>query len=431
MSDTFCLTILLIQDFYCKAQCNNLRILKQIVLDFERIFNVLSKQARNKSELLQDVLKILIVFSIEIRRGKMFPKDIGSLLQESAKMFVSNRNNISYRLANSSINEDSSEKTPLQEILKKYPFLKIYDPFPNKIWWETFFDKGISDAKELEQSLLISPYFQDENTPDWVRLYYINKLTNNQFDFYLEKFELEFAKTNGNRTIFNIGVIQHITALFLYFSDAKLYNKPKEEILDNSKRYIDYLKETRPLDIISQSRVSCENYGRLSFYGNKSQEFQSFCDYINQVIKSAILENRPNDAQELFNIMQKDVNVFCSMIHPSNWQNRDGLEPNYYEIPIFKYIKPYEFTEKFLSMAFEEQQYVCWAITERYDIDNTNEKLIEELNWLKKVQTLLLKSAHTKGKITGHCLKLLIERNLNEAIQKLELTMHRLQQQQL
>ncbi|QMS91046.1 AAA family ATPase [Nostoc edaphicum CCNP1411] len=421
----------LIQDLYDKAQCGNLRILKQIVLDFERIFDTLSEQAKNKPELLQDILKLLIAFSIEIRRAKILPKDIGSLLQEYANIFVNNIHNSSYRPPSSSINEDSSKKTPVQEILRKYHPLKLYDPFPSAIWWQTFFDKGALDAKELERSLSISQYFQDENAPDWVRLYYFSNLTEEQFDYYLKKVESEYTNINTNTNIFDIGVIKHITALFLKFSDAGLYNSTKENILDKSKLYIDYLKDTRQLDITSQSVLSCEHYDRLSFYVNKSPEFQDFCCYINQVIKLARVENLPNVAQELLTIMQTNVEVFSSMIHVGNFHIRDSSEPKYYEVPIFKYIQPYNFAEKFLSMKFQQQQSVCWAIAERYDIDKFNEKLIEELEWLKDVRSLLLKSAHTKGKLTEYRLKSLIENNWNEVIQKLEVIAHRLQQQQL
>jgi GTPase SAR1 family protein len=69
----------LIQDLYKRAESENLRILKQIVLDFERIFNELPEKAKNKLELLQDLLQLLMAFSIEIKRGTMLPTDMSKL----------------------------------------------------------------------------------------------------------------------------------------------------------------------------------------------------------------------------------------------------------------------------------------------------------------------------------------------------------------
>ncbi|MCG6135301.1 MAG: hypothetical protein MET45_11645 [Nostoc sp. LLA-1] len=69
------------------------------------------------------------------------------------------------------------------------------------------------------------------------------------------------------------------------------------------------------------------------------------------------------------------------------------------------------------------------ALKERYKFDGNNEKLFEELNWLKFVRNLLLDEvARRKGKPSGHSIQVLIELDLNEAIQKLEATAHRLQQ---
>ncbi|NER52970.1 MAG: hypothetical protein F6J92_41305, partial [Symploca sp. SIO1A3] len=57
--------------------------------------------------------------------------------------------------------ENNEERTPIQTILKKYPTLNLHDPFPNLVWWEIFFDKGIIDTQELENSLSTNKYFQD------------------------------------------------------------------------------------------------------------------------------------------------------------------------------------------------------------------------------------------------------------------------------
>jgi GTPase SAR1 family protein len=71
-----------IKDLYDQAEYENLRNLKVIVLDFERIFEAMPEKARSKPEILKDVLKLLIAFSIEIKRGLMLPEDINKLPEE-------------------------------------------------------------------------------------------------------------------------------------------------------------------------------------------------------------------------------------------------------------------------------------------------------------------------------------------------------------
>lgn len=71
-----------IEDVYKREEHENLRNLKQIILDFERIFKELPEKARKKPEFLQDLLKSLMAFSIEIKRGTMLPEDIKNFRED-------------------------------------------------------------------------------------------------------------------------------------------------------------------------------------------------------------------------------------------------------------------------------------------------------------------------------------------------------------
>lgn len=77
-----------IQDLYRQAECMNLRILNQISLDFERFFEKLPEKARNKAELIKDLLELLIIFSIEISCGRLDPKDISQIDQKLGEELV-------------------------------------------------------------------------------------------------------------------------------------------------------------------------------------------------------------------------------------------------------------------------------------------------------------------------------------------------------
>jgi GTPase SAR1 family protein len=158
-----------IQDLYEKAEYENLRNLKQIILDFERIFNALPGKAKNKTELLEHLLKMLMAFSIEIKRGSILSKDIGHL---QMKYLSKGR----YKMSDSTTDENDQKITQVKTVFDRYPFLNIYDPFPSSIWWQDFFEKGIMDTAELGRLLLISKYFEDENTPDWAKLWRFSDL---------------------------------------------------------------------------------------------------------------------------------------------------------------------------------------------------------------------------------------------------------------
>nr|WP_085960606.1 P-loop NTPase fold protein [Cylindrospermum stagnale] len=408
----------LMQEVYKTAECENLRILKQIVLDFERIFEKLPEKGRSKPDFLKDILKLLMAFSIEIRRGKMLPKDISKLREEY--ILLISKQQSSRQATSSSIKKNSAEEAPLQIMLGKYTVLNLnlHEPFPSKVWWEIFFDKGILDTQELDQSLLTSKYFQDEHTPNWVRLWHFYRLTDNDFDDLLKKVELQYV----NREFTVLGEIKHITGLLLKFSDVGLYCKTKEEIIQDSKLYIDHLKDNNQLDIVSPLYSLVEdNYGGLIFQGREINEFTDFCSYIDQVRESARDVNLPSAGKDLLVIMQSDIWKFNRMVCQNNSHNGDSLKQRYYDVPIFKHILPEEFIEKFLPMDYKDRDSILSILKQRYELVHIHEKLLEELDWLKSVRSLLLEKAECKkGKVSGYWLKFLTEHYLNEVIQKLE-----------
>ncbi|MEA5552144.1 P-loop NTPase fold protein [Anabaena cylindrica UHCC 0172] len=420
-----------IKTLYGQAKCTNLRILKQIILDFERIYEKLDKE-KNKQEVLQEIIKVLTIFSIEIKMANLQPKDINKLLDAQVEIQArrnTNRRNGSFSEENSDVQED---KNNLQEICDKYSYLQIYDPFPSAIWWEDFFDKGIVNSKELNKEIA-NKYYLDDNTPNWLRLFYLNGLNDDEFDKYREIVESEF----NNREYKDISIIKHIVGCFLYFSNNGLYVKAKEEILKDAKIYIDDLitnlnsnNQLEVLELINENNqdssvnpISNSDF-RLGFYSQEIQEFKDFYNYIDEVLNKKLSNPQymGNLAQELLEIMKNDVKEFYSMICIQSLTNKK-IRRKYDEIPILKYIPQQNFVETLLSMKYDNKKYVFWALKERYkQIDvHFYPKLIEEIEWLKMVQDLLLKEVDKRqGKLSGYQLKELIDRNLSKAISTLE-----------
>jgi len=414
----------LTQDLYKKAEYENLRNLKQVVLDFERIFDALPEKVKSRSEILQDLLRLLMAFSIEIKRGVMIPKDINRL-QEEYISGLSKR--VSSHQSSSIAKDHSEESTSLQKMLDRYSFLDLHDPFPSTLWWQIFFDKGILNEKELEQSTLSSKYFQDENTPDWIKLWHFSDLSDDDFEVLLRKIEADF----NSREFYNLGEIKHIFGLFLMFSDVGIHNRTKQEILESSKKYIDDLKNANRLESLTGSVPLSTAIGHmfgsylsLGFQGMEFTEFKEFCDYINETQRLSKIEKMPEAAQTVLDAMQTDVLKFHRMICFDSSYGKDVSEPKYHEYhetPILNYISPNVFIEKLLALAHGDRRYIFWAIGDRYKYENINDKLLEELDWLKSVETLLLEEAERrKGRLSSFCLRLLDTHSLRKAIEKLE-----------
>lgn len=407
--------IKLIQDVYEKAQYKNLRTLNKIVSDLERIFEVLPQEAKNKPELLQDIFNLLMFFSIEIKRGEILTKDIGELGEKQLSI-KSKQIRTDQRALDSTVSEDDARANSLERIFDRYaPGLNLYESVPGIKWWQLFFDKGIIDAQELNNSVLNSKYFEDENTAPWIKLWHYSHLDDNDFEILLKTVELEYE----NKAFVDPGIVKHVTGLLLKFSDIEVYSKSKEDILRDAKLYIDSLK------LKNYSHSSFEDifggYLGLAFQGENLEEFKEFCSYFEQDIELAT--DMDSLGQELLVIMRGDTWKFRDIISENDSHNWGMSERRYSQIPILKQIEQADFVNEFLLLNFKNKHVVGRTLTRRYKYNDFNKKLFEELDWLKSVRSLLLEEVdRRRGKITGHTLKLLIEQDFDQAIQRLEAT---------
>jgi hypothetical protein len=71
----------LIKELHEEASYGNLRNLKQAIIEFERIFKVLPERVREKPAALEDILRVLMALSIEIRRASILPNEIMDLFE--------------------------------------------------------------------------------------------------------------------------------------------------------------------------------------------------------------------------------------------------------------------------------------------------------------------------------------------------------------
>ncbi|MEA5471941.1 P-loop NTPase fold protein [Spirulina sp. 06S082] len=395
----------LIKDLYEQAKYNNLRTLKQIILDFNRISDVLPDKAKKKSDLLQELLKFVTIFSIEIRRGRILAKDIHEFGYEQ----------ISRKYKNEDTKDKSKEQQIREQIVETYTMISFSNSFPSSKWWQDFFDLGIVESQELQQSIE-NNFFEDENAPNWVKLWHFTRLSDDEFEYFLKEVKLEFAE----RKHYDLDIIKHIAGIFFDFSELKFYCKTKESILEDTKNYINDLKENKkiPAKLSRKSEdIFNDNYEGLMFRGRDIKEFQDLLSYIDEVQEQVNIEAMPSRAEKLLSIMQSNVGNFKKMITLNN--DSDSI---YCNIPILKYIEPNDFITKLLTMNYEDQLRVFWNLSDRYKFDSiNNEKLFLEIDWLKAIRDLLADRANQEqGKISKYKLEELKKYLENEVINKLE-----------
>ena len=309
--------------------------------------------------------------------------------------------------------------------------LWLNKPFPDLTWWQKFFDEGIVDINGLKDAIFNSKYLQDENTPNWVKLwhFYDKDMSDDEYHTLLSQVESDYA----DRKYLEDGEIKHITGLFLNLSHHELYDRSKQDLLQEAKRYIDDLIANNQLDLglthndNSSMSYTPTGYRGLGYHGIELEEFKEFLSYMRSSRQKALEKKLPELGLDLLEIIQNDKYKFHRMLCISSidifkYTKREEWDLIYYKVPILKYINVQKFCQTFLSMNFDLQSSCLWTFSERYKFynDRDTNKLKKELEWLKQVQTLLVEQVKKKGKLCEYRFKLLNEEYLDKAIQKLE-----------
>lgn len=415
-----------IQDVYGIAEYKNLRTLEQVIWDFERIYDALPDKAKEKPEVLDKTLGLLAAFLIEIKRGNLIASEI-FLLREHyiSALTVQSRQRSIASQGSSPQPIEKNKNNNITQFVTKYSSFELYDPFPSEEWWGIFLDKGIIDNQKLAESVSNSKYFQDKTTPNWMKLWHFFDLKDDQFVDLLKQVEVEFQE----KKFTSLGEIKHVVSLFLLFSKIGLYDKDEQEILQNAKNYIDNLDDILEGVSLNYNLEPTEqkdrSYQSLGFAGKELPEFQEFCDYIRHRQKSDIIKTFPAMGHKLLQVMQSDPHRFRRMICLHNLEDQKlySEDHNFYEVPILRYIPPEAFIQALLRMIPAQRRWVIRGMKERYSVDQINQKLIEEYEWLQSVRTRLSEEAQKRQKkLSGYTLNLFLqESEIEQSIEKLRI----------
>ena len=413
-----------IKDLYStKANRENLRTLRNMVLDLKRIFTHFPIKAKENTEILKDILKFLILFSTEVSSAKIKSGDIVKLVSEYKHLYAelslkATDNSLSSNKSDE-IDKDDNVKT-LKDIAEEnydlYFKFDLDEVFPTKEWWEKFFDKGLIDSEELTTNILSKYFPDDQDIPNWRKLYYWRKLPDEKFASLLKEVELEYQ----TRRFDDIGEVKHVFGILLNLSDTGLLNKSKQEILSSAKDYINDLNRSNKIPLAKSSihyDKFHDNYNNTIFAGFDLPEFTQFSSYVDSIQESIRIKQLPNDAKKLIDIMLSDHRKFYQMICLN-----DDVDSEYCAVPIFNHMDISYFTSKLFSMIPEDQRFVLLTLKQRYKIINENNKgLLSEIVWLKKLQECITKKSELEqGKPSGYHLKKLNEEYLNSIIKNLE-----------
>ncbi|MFG3817414.1 P-loop NTPase fold protein [Limnothrix redekei] len=370
-----------IEIIYQHAEYKNIRTLRKIILDFNRIWVSLPANVIQKEEAIQEIFKLLIIFSIEISLGNIDFIDLAKICDQYEKFHMQKR-----------MSSGSHEpKTKIHKLIKKYNFLHQTlsygnNLFPIDSWWVEFLGKSTLNQEYLNDSIKRSRYFRDETTPAWLKLYSYQELQDYEFSQILQEVEDQFLE----QKIHDLGEAIYIFGVILELSNHNLTDISLQDLQNSMISFIDKSRENGCFLDFARCFTSgdFERLG-LSIRGKSHDGFREIDEYITQCKKKDEEIFFKKSAEELLEMMISQNNEFHSQLIAFIKTIENPSSTAYRSVPILKYIDTQEFTIAFVSLPPLEQSKVLNTIIKRHDNDRHSELLREEYEWIEKVITSL------------------------------------------
>jgi len=241
----------------------------------------------------------------------------------------------------------------------------------------------------------------------------------------LKTVESEF----DNRFTADTGIILHVVGLFLNLSENGLYLKTKETILEESRQYIDDLKNENKLAYLPNSNSILETlsdnilggYLGLGYQGKELEEFKEFSVYIDTALQRQVAESIPVIVKDLLENLSNNPAEFSKSLSQWNSPSSSHFESKHHSSPILQNIPPSDFLNRIQQLPYIDQQYILFSLTKRYEPINIYPDLLKELEWLKNVRLIFSEESRKRtGSLSGYLLEQLNVQYLEKIISSLE-----------
>lgn len=353
----------LVKSTYVNSEIKNLRVLRQVLWDFERLFASLPEKALEIKELSDYIFSVFSSLSLEFKSGSINPGFVQDFMG-------------SYR---SAIFSKGKEKdSPASVVRRKYIDVDFNDKTIRPEIWADIIERGRIDTAHLSQSLDASRYFQTYDPPEWRVLWEMRRLDDEEFEAALartlEKFDSLEYKVEGE--------LLHVAGMLLWLSKEAIIERSPEEIIKHTRHTIESLVNQNTLVEREQSmpRSLDMGYGGLAFHSDKDREFHALKEYIEEC-KNHRLENQFGEiCAGLMSNMKEDTEEFLRKITLT--ADRTG---EYYRVPVFTALSPSKFVEEFLTLNAQRQHKAAMALNIRYTHGNNWTDLAAERPWISQV----------------------------------------------
>lgn len=360
-----------LKKLFAIAECKSLRVLKQLLNDILRFYELFEPTQIQNSTKFEPLLELFIAFDIGVRSGNLNRDEIKH--RQSAHI-----SSIAESMNRRSTGADKIEAAAPNRFLKcRKRFESVLDLnstiLSDDLLIQMIVD-GQYDKTSVQEFLSSNFYFVEQSQqPAWHK--FMNLDTNE--NKVVEDAAREMDEQFNNRNCHDLGEFLHIVSLKFMRSQNKLLTDGFEKITADAKSYLDDLVKLGnfPTKI---HKDNFRDYGGSVFWVDESYKefFDEVRSYIRGCNAKAIELKMPALRQELLELLKRDPEKFIAALGIS-----DGGTGEYYALPVLSGIGANEFVDHYLEVPLKHWHDVDYFLNERMRRSEYVLELLSEKKW--------------------------------------------------
>lgn len=393
-----------IAEVFADSQLSNLRLLKQLLWDFERLWNALTSEQQAHHAATQELLTLLCAAALELRSNRLNEDDF-TLPDPFRSAYSSTRNQI------------KSTSNPMEGLKKRYPTVQFDSAIVDETTICDCVLRSRVSKENVQTQLKRHPYFADrqEDVPSWRALWTSFEISPEKQDAIVSRFEEDFEA----RRFDDRGAIYHVIGLSLWLAKLGYPNWPVADIEDKIKLYIRdvYSIRVASLDEASEEEKldpTMGSYG-LGYREHDDPRFPPLASYEREQRTAWRMRTYPAIAEELYQLAKNDSQAFLRQVCFTSYG-----PAKFAGVGILKYISADQFSNMIATAAYQDQKQILLALSMRYEQVSGYTELRDELPWLKDVSNHLQSAATKLPRIAQEMLLNLKTQSLDKAISAID-----------
>jgi hypothetical protein len=245
---------------------------------------------------VKSVLRLVIIFSVEIRSARLQPEDLksrqGTLMREHL-----------------SLKDGGGSSGPLREACARYKPIDLMDEVLLDGTIYEMLVLGLIRIEGVIAGLENSTYFHRLSEPAYRTLWYA---------FLRPECEVRKAlrivrQQMEARQIVDIGEVLHLCGIMLWLSDMRAVRYKRVDVVRQMKRYVDVLLSRAklcPLPVDDANERFDFGYGGMEFRGKDTPEYKEFFNYLKERRAKAGDRYLSGQAAMLLSVTEQDLEKF-------------------------------------------------------------------------------------------------------------------------